>query len=328
MSQKLILNGPMQPLQLPENTFTTLNNATRLDLFSLDKTTRHLIDPLPDSLYEKAHRRAERQEKQLRNIEKERAMHEKVQLERLLEGLKGHDWLRVMGISGITETEKKLYEPKRDYFIREVRVLLVKFRKWKEEEKRRKVEKDESMADEDEEQSGGEEHEAAEGAEDEEKDPVDEETTRDLYTYTTMHPKFGDPAALQLHHEATLATRKSTQTRPKTHELPRPKQPNQYTKRPPAPTSKAPAAPLLSSSSEHDEKPFTSFYSKPYLRDAAIGKHRRTGRTRFAFGQPLPEIREGEFDLGEGILTEERVRASERKRRASKRAKEAEEGMK
>ena len=70
-------------------------------------------------------------------------MHEKVQLERLLEGLRGHDWLRVMGISGITETEKKLYEPKRDHLIREVKILLEKFRLWKEEEKRRKVEKEE-----------------------------------------------------------------------------------------------------------------------------------------------------------------------------------------
>ena len=77
----------------------------------------------------------ERQEKQLRNIEKERAQHEKVHLEALLEGLRGHEWLRVMGISGITDTEKKEYESNRDYFIREVAGLVEKFKAWKEEEK-------------------------------------------------------------------------------------------------------------------------------------------------------------------------------------------------
>ncbi|KAF2460020.1 something about silencing, SAS, complex subunit 4-domain-containing protein, partial [Lineolata rhizophorae] len=63
-------------------------------------------------------------------------MHEKVQLERLLDGLLGHDWLRVLGVTGVTDSEKKAYEPKRDYFIREVRALVDKFRVWKEEEKR------------------------------------------------------------------------------------------------------------------------------------------------------------------------------------------------
>src|SRR4051794_21557477 len=38
----------------------------------------HGQDPLADSVYFTQHRRAERKEKQLRNIEKERAMHEKV----------------------------------------------------------------------------------------------------------------------------------------------------------------------------------------------------------------------------------------------------------
>lgn len=99
-------------------------------------------DPLNEGVYVKAHRKMERQEKQIRNIEKERAQHEKMQLERLLDELQGHDWLRVMGISGITDTEKKLYEPKRDFFIKEVSTLLEKFRIWKEEEKRRKLEKD------------------------------------------------------------------------------------------------------------------------------------------------------------------------------------------
>ncbi|KAI4151158.1 MAG: hypothetical protein LQ340_003666, partial [Diploschistes diacapsis] len=114
-----------------------------LALFQLPSThNEDGSDPLPSSIYAKAHRRAERQEKQLRNIEKERAMHEKVQLERLLDGLHGPDWLRVMGISGIVEGERKNWEDKRVYFVKEVKALLAKFRLWKEEERRRKVERE------------------------------------------------------------------------------------------------------------------------------------------------------------------------------------------
>jgi len=221
-------------------------------------------------------------------------MHEKVQLERLLDGLKGHDWLRVMGISGITDGEKKQFEPKRDYFIQEVRVLLVKFQEWKEEEKRRKIEKEESMQDEDEEQS--EEEEEDEDGERSGAEEADGERDGDPPDYTSV-----DASARQLHREATLATKAqpSSQSQPpkRSH---RKKQP-----------STAPPA----------DKPFTSFYSKPYLRDAAIGKHRR-GRVRFAFGQPLPEPEEQEFELNPEILTSEAIRASERKRRASKRVRE------
>ena len=230
-------------------------------------------DPMSDAMYLKAHRRAERQEKQLRNIEKERAMHEKVQLERLLDGLKGHDWLRVMGISGITDGEKKAYEPKRDYLIKEVLILLEKFREWKEEEKRRKVEKEESMLDEDD----GEEEDGSDQDCESEEDPPD---------YTSA-----GGGAKQSHKEAS-----STIKAPPGKRLYR---------------AKAPSAPPV-------QKPFTSFYSKPYLRDAAIGKHRR-GRARFAFGQPLPEPVDQDFGLPEEILSQEAIDGVRRSRRAKRR---------
>ena len=133
-------------VQWHEETFDTLTNAKRIDLSALDNNSKKPSrDPLDDEIYLRVHAREERKEKQLRNIEKERAMHEKVQLDRLLDGLRGHDWLRVMGISGITDSEKKAYEPKRDYIIAEVRALLEKFRLWKEEEKRRKAEREGAM---------------------------------------------------------------------------------------------------------------------------------------------------------------------------------------
>ncbi|KAI9869879.1 MAG: hypothetical protein M1823_008919, partial [Watsoniomyces obsoletus] len=70
-------------------------------------------DPLSEEAYSKVHRKAERHEKQMKNGDKERAQHEKYQLERLLDDLRGPDWLKTLGISGIIETEKKRYEPKR-----------------------------------------------------------------------------------------------------------------------------------------------------------------------------------------------------------------------
>lgn len=237
---------------------------------------------MTDAFYFKAHRRAERQEKQLRNIEKERAQHEKVQLERILDGLKGHDWLRVMGISGITDSEKKAYEPKRDYFITEVSALIEKFRLWKEEEKRRKSEKD--LDDDD-----------ADDNDDDDDELASEHHSAFASDGDSLHGSDADAwAERQLHQETISATG-----------LP-------YRRRGRKPRAFLPALDLSL------EKPFTSFYSKPYLRDAAIGKHRR-GRTRFAFGQPLPEIPEMDFQLPPEVLSQEAIAAGARSRRRAKR---------
>ncbi len=248
-----------------------LNDAQKIDFASIDCSTKLFQeDPMTDTVYFKAHRRAERQEKQLRNIEKERAQHEKVQLERLLDGLKGHDWLRVMGISGITDSEKKLYEPKREYLVHEVESLLDKFRVWKEEEKRRKLEKEQKADEDDEEMS-----EASDG------EPPD---YNDIDAW----------AARQLHREASSAN--GIQTGKRSGHRPQP--------------TDALPFPI--------EKPFTSFFSKPYLREAALGKHRR-GRTRFAFGHPVPDIVEHEFELPSDLLTQDALNASARNRRRANR---------
>ena len=112
------------------------------------------LDPLSDELYIRAHRKFERQEKQLRNIERDRAQHEKQQIERLLDELRGYDWLRVMGLYGVHESEKKLYEPKRQILIEELLALLNKFQVWKDEERRRKLGKDKPLPTIDRESSG------------------------------------------------------------------------------------------------------------------------------------------------------------------------------
>lgn len=172
-------------------------------------------------------------------------MHEKVQLERLLDGLQGHDWLRIMGISGITDTEKKAFEPKRDYFIAEVGALVDKFKKWKDEEKRLRLEKGQAMlaADDDEEDHGDNE------------DGDEEQTSEEGDSVNSSY--VDAQAARQLHDEAS----------PVSHF----RKKRSLVLKPPAPPA--------------PEKPFTSFYSKPYLREAALAKHRR-GRSRTAFGHP------------------------------------------
>ncbi|OMP87359.1 hypothetical protein BK809_0007445 [Diplodia seriata] len=286
------LLAPAHPASNPATTlngykpFAQVNSGIQtVDFSTIVRHTPHHIttDPLDDDFFFKAHRRAERKEKQLRNIEKERAMHEKVQLERLLDGLLGHDWLRVMGVTGITDSEKKEYEPKRDYFISEVRALVDKFRIWKEEEKRLRLEK-----------------EQAQQAKDDDEEEGDQQAER------TEEDSMGDPpnssdvdawAARQLQQEAISASGSSIK-----HPRPRPLPPP-IIYRPPSP-----------------ERPFTSFYSKPHLRAAAMGKQRH-GRNVTAFGQPVPEPAEEEFSLPEEYLTPEALRAHARKKRRMMREK-------
>ena len=280
-------------------------------------------DPLTDEIYFKAHRRIERQEKQLRNIEKERAQYEKVQLDRLLDGLQGHDWLRVMGISGVTDSEKKLYEPKRAFFIKEVTALLDKFRVWKVEEKRRKLERDQALAQEAEEEEEEEEEEENVEEEEEEEEVVEEEEEEGEGTVKSegeedqnegethgdtsdirnpdQSPDANDVdawAAHQLHQEAISASDRKRLKH------------DRDTDHPPAASSPGDGEPIPPVT----EQVFKSFYSKPYLRDAAVGKHRR-GRKRTAFGHPVPELEEKEFELPGDILTEDAIRACQRKRR-------------
>lgn len=228
-------------------------------------------DPLADSVYFTQHRRAERKEKQLRNIEKERAMHEKVQLERLLDGLQGPDWLKVMGITGVTDGERKDWEAKRNYFIREVEALVDKFRVWKEEEKRLRADKEAALA-------AKEEDDEADGDDTEESDG------------SVANPRDVLPPRHQ----------------PKEPEPPKPR-------RPPRPHGF-----LLPLVPPEPAAPFQSFYAKPHLRAAALGKHRH-GRNASAFGQPIPEFAEKEFELPDDFIDPQFLRDNARQRRRRKR---------
>jgi hypothetical protein len=322
------------------NPLTDLHGVEKIELPKVEDFSSVVTDPLSDDVYFKAHRRHERQEKQLRNIEKERAQHEKIQLDRLLDELQGHDWLRVMGISGITDTEKKLYEPKRDYFVKEVSALIEKFHMWKEEEKRRKQEREQMLLEAA--NAAAEKEEQAEDDEMSETEEVDEKPSSDIDS-----SELDAAAAQQLLQEARSATATGTTTgatpsSPSTpaHPQPRRRLVDELTSSPPksrpnhyrinskhsiqvTTNQNPPSSPQVHHTEieEYDEnKPFTSFYRKRHLRDAAFSSSRRGGRNRSAFGQPLPEIiEEREFELPPEILTSEIVLSLERKRRRLKR---------
>lgn len=229
-------------------------------------------DPLSEEYYHKAHRRGERREKQLRNIEKEHAMHEKLDLDRVFEELKGQDWLKTMGLSGVTDAEKRKFEAKRDYYIQAIQTLLDKFRSWRDQEKELKAKKEAALA-----------------AVQEEDEPSSnmEETFMDRSMLDDT-----DLSALQLRQEAGLPPR--------------------------IPPKKIKLRLNFALIDEDPNKPFTSFYSKPSLRDTAMNSQRR-GRSVSAFGQPVPELEETDFVLPDNFVTEEALTANARKRRRLKR---------
>ncbi|KAL8962897.1 MAG: hypothetical protein Q9193_000774 [Seirophora villosa] len=269
----------------------TLNDAKQLDFSSTERHARHIIDdPLTSELYFKAHRRAERGEKSHKNREKESAQHEKFQLERILGDLKGQSWLKCMGITGITESDKKIYEPKRAIFIQRVTALLDKFKAWKEEEKRRKAERERTSTtdDEEEEEDEDEEMETDQSQSPGRYDGVNERRSRARGSGGSARARrhgFRDTRSARV--EESIASKSM---------------------------GREDLNPWLS----QPERPCTSFYAKPYLREAALSKHRRS-RVRFAFGQQLPDLEQRDFNLPSELLTTKLKAANARSRRAARR---------
>lgn len=310
----------------PDHLFTHLNDSQTIDLIWLESQYKGktLTDPLPDSYYEPIHRKESRNEKITRNAEKGRSQHEKEQVIRLLDGLRGPDWLKTMGVSGITESKKKQFEPARAHFINKCEVVLDKFRKWAAEEKRLKLEKERaakesrasqasgSAKDEDEDEGEDEGEAEAEGEDPEagagdlsDGEPDDEDADAEEREGGGEGMERGgsdptesdvDASAKQLHEEAMarsrIAAAKSTRRRPvAVPELPPPPPPE-----------------------------FKSFFKKPYQREAALNKTRRRGRSVLAFGHPVPEPEEADFDLPEEYRNEELLRARARRLRRMQRS--------
>ncbi|KAK3694052.1 something about silencing, SAS, complex subunit 4-domain-containing protein [Podospora appendiculata] len=307
--------------------FTDLFDSQTIDFSFLE--TRYkgksLEDPLPDSFFEPAHKKAERLERSIRNSEKGRAQHEKDQIIRLLDCLQGPDWLRVMGVSGITESRKKKFEPARAHFIKGCQAILEKFRAWAAEEKRRKHEKERAIAEAEalQEASTDDAEEAEEDDDEEENEDVADEAEQVEEAKPTEGREVadsnddmgdadenaddsdGDPPdysdvdasiAKQLREEAIAAAKKSSRRTRRGGALPPPPAPEPY-------------------------KEFTSFFRKKYQRDAALSKNRRRGRKAMAWGQAVPDTDERDFQLPEEFCDEETLKAHARRKRRDKRGK-------
>lgn len=295
--------------------FTDVFDSQRIDFGFLEAQhkNKNIEDPLPDGLFEPIHKKAERVERSIRNTEKGRAQHEKDQIIRLLEGLQGHDWLRVMGVSGVTETKKKKFEPARMHFIKGCQAILAKFRNWNLEEKRRKLEKEKALAEraEQEEESDNSDEESQQREDgrsresDEEEEEVEEEDEEDEGEDEAEEdePSQDDASetsspAKQLRREARarskLAAKNSKKSRPANK---------------PTPPTKPPEPP----------KEFKSFFTKKYERESALNRQRRAGRKVLAWGHPIPDIIEADFALPEQYRDEETLKARERKKRRDRR---------
>ncbi|OTB04433.1 hypothetical protein M426DRAFT_41407, partial [Hypoxylon sp. CI-4A] len=289
-----------------DDLFTHLHDAQQIDFGFLESRyhDKHVDDPLPDSYFEPSHKKAARLEKSIRNTEKGRAQHEKDQIIRLLNELQGHDWLRTMGVSGVTESRKKTFEPARDHFIKGCQAILEKFRIWSQEEKKRKLMKERALVEEAEE---NEEVETSEGDseqveeelsnEDEEMVDAEEEDVPDD-TSDGDPPDYSDvdASARQLLDEALARAKYTASNSKRSRGEPPPK----------------PAEPIV-------EKEFTSFFEKRHQRDAALSKNRRRGRITLAWGRPVPDMMEGDFELPEEFRDSETMRAHERQKRRDRR---------
>ncbi|EHL03524.1 hypothetical protein M7I_0162 [Glarea lozoyensis 74030] len=265
---------PLRVKEFPSSLFDDVNDAQRVDYSFLARSyvEDNAVDPLSDEYFEKLHKKPERQEKAIRNSDKGRAQHEKDQIVRLLEGLQGHDWLKLMGVNGVTDSRRREYEPAREHFIKGCEAILEKFRNWKDEEKRRKLEKEQAVAE------------------------ADADSDMDDSRSNGDPPDFSDTdasAARQLHEE-NIARSAPRRDRRKTNTV-------------------------VVYNEPEPEREFKSFFSKPYLRTAALGKHRRSNRSVSAWGHPIPEVPDQDFDLPEEYRDEETLRTHARRKRLNRR---------
>ncbi|KAM3521212.1 hypothetical protein MY4038_009125 [Beauveria bassiana] len=295
--------------------YTDVFDAQQIDFGFLEAQykNRALEDPLPDSTFEPIHRRAERVERSIRNSEKGRAQHEKDQIIRLLEGLQGHDWLRVMGVSGITETKKKTFEPARAHFIKGCQGIIDKFKNWSLEEKRRKQERERTLAAEHAQEELKEVQDIAD-AEDEEMDDVNDNTP-------THQSRSEDGRGIDEEDEDALMNSQDNSSEASSSSPA--KQLRQEAMARSKMTAKRPRSDTVAITPRQSETPkeFKSFFSKKYERDGALNKHRRAGRNILAWGHPIPDIAEMDFDLPEDYRDDELLKARARKRRRDKRSK-------
>jgi hypothetical protein len=298
--------------QYGDDLYSNLYDAQRIQLPGLKAKPDNLEDPLPDSLYETAHRRAERLEKTIRNTEKGRAQHERDQIVRLLGELQGPDWLRTMGVNGVTESKKKGFESARSHFIKGCEGILEKFRWWAQEERKRKLERDRALAEEEQEDEEDEEDDEEEKENPNEDEVADSDADEDEEMFDVdsanrdpADDSDGDPPdssdvdahiAKQLHEEALARV-----------------------KRPPLDSTKRQKRHLSPSPIPQPPREFKSFFEKRHDRDAALSKVRRSRRVALAWGHAIPETIDEDFELQPEYRDEETMQTRERRKRRDRR---------
>lgn len=311
-----------------DNIVTDLFEASRINFDFLRRTqhiTRSDTDPLPDSLYHQGHKKLERTERSGKNAERARAQHEKEQVIRLLDGLQGPDWLKIMGVNGVTESKKKTYEPARAHFIKGCRAIIAKFKAWTAEEKRRKQEKERkaherTAAEGEEEEEEEEEKEIRDGGEPEDEDDkrvipdsqeeVDVDEQDDLPDSSAVEALL----AKQLREEA-LAAAKANKSKFAGGGRAR-----SISVQPPASKPRATKLPAMKPAGTPKE--FKSFFAKPSQRTWALNRNRRQGRAPvLAWGQPIPDFPEAEYDLPEAYRDADRSKSASVRARPGKRQK-------
>jgi hypothetical protein len=233
-----------------------------------------------------------------------------------------------MGVSGVTETKKRAFEPARDHFIRGCEAILEKFRRWTREEKKRRAEMlerrmaflsgGEGLETGDEEEEDGEDEEVEmeevqrheQGAESGGED--DEDVEREPPDESDVDASI----AKQLREEALAAAAKKRRTKAGGKAA--------AAKRTTA-AARGKAAAAASSSHPPEEKQpreIVSLFRKRYQREAALSTNRRKGRTVLAWGEPIPDMEEAEFELPAELRADPTFQSPGRKKRRNKRVKE------
>ncbi|KAG6039642.1 hypothetical protein E4U41_002391 [Claviceps citrina] len=304
-----------------DSLFTDVFDSQRIDFRFLEtqQNRNELDDPLPDSLFKPSHKRAERLERSIRNSEKGRAQHEKDQIIRLLEGLQGHDWLRIMGVSGVTETRKRSFEPARMHFIKGCQGILEKFRTWSLEEKRRKLEKEKAMQAE--QQAALEQekrHERRRRPRSEIGDSEDEDTADEFCCQPVTNEPDPDQVDVIEESEEVVVSLSDTSDASPAKQL---RQEALARSQVAATSSRKPRASSRNTALKSVDLPreFASFFRKKYERDSALNRTRRTGRKILAWGQPLPDMDHADFVLPGEYRDAELLKSRARKKRRDKR---------
>jgi hypothetical protein len=225
-----------------------------------------LSDPLDDELYFAPHRAEERREKRIRNIERDQLAHNAQRIEQDLEKLHNPDWIKSIGLSNlvVARCSRKELDARKERLMTHLEGILEKHKAWKEDERRKKLSR----------YSGSPSDRATVELED--------HTPRD---YSTTWEGDDSDSSYDATHLDTLqrpARRPSSRRR------------SPLAKKPALPRS----VPKIRKSSPKPEAEFTSFYDKPYKRQQALNRWRKSSRTpQTAFGEPLPVLKEKDFEL-------------------------------